>query len=125
MTAGRASGILLHPTSLPGEGCGDFGAGAFRFIDWLAQAGQRYWQVLPLTPPGPGHSPYMSASTHAGNPVLISIDRLIEAWLPMTVALNSLNRSMGQPDLYPFALTPPAIEKLRFIQDLVASSGAR
>lgn len=53
------------------------------------------------------------------------IDRLIEAWLPMTVALNSLNRSMGQPDLYPFALTPPAIEKLRFIQDLVASSGAR
>ena len=72
-TMKRASGILLHPTSLPGElGCGDFGDAAFHFVDWLASAGQRLWQVLPLTPPGPGWSPYMSASTHAGNPVLIS-----------------------------------------------------
>lgn len=88
MKAARASGILLHPTSLPGGGsdaarggCGDFGDQALRFVDWLAAAGQRYWQVLPLTPPGPGHSPYMSASTHAGNPVLISIERLVTAGL--------------------------------------------
>ncbi|MGE0314706.1 MAG: 4-alpha-glucanotransferase [Lautropia sp.] len=73
----RASGILLHPTSLPGAlGCGDFGDDAYRFVDWLAQAGQRLWQVLPLTPPGPGWSPYMSASTHAGNPALVSTERL-------------------------------------------------
>lgn len=73
MTIARASGVLLHPTSLPGPGgCGDFGDEALHFVDWLAAAGQHYWQVLPLTPPGPGHSPYMSASTHAGNPVLIS-----------------------------------------------------
>ena len=46
-------------------------------------------------------------------------DRLIDAWVPLTVAVNSLNRSMGQPDLYPFALAAPAIEKLRFVHDLV------
>ncbi len=78
----RASGILLHPTSLPGRlGCGDFGDDAHRFVDWLASAGQRLWQVLPLTPPGPGWSPYMSASTHAGNPVLVSTERLERAGL--------------------------------------------
>ena len=78
MSGVRASGILLHPTSLPGRaGSGDFGEQARHFIDWLAVAGQRYWQVLPLTPPGPGHSPYMSASTHAGNPVLISVEQLV------------------------------------------------
>ena len=48
-----------------------------------------------------------------------NFDRLVKAWLPLTVAVNSLNRSMGQPDLYPFALTPATIEKLRFIHDLV------
>lgn len=82
MSVARASGVLLHPTSLPGrDGCGDFGEQARHFIDWLAVAGQRYWQVLPLTPPGPGHSPYMSASTHAGNPTLISLDPLLDAGL--------------------------------------------
>ena len=83
MAMERASGILLHPTSLPGAlGCGDLGDDAYRFVDWLATAGQSLWQVLPLTPPGPGWSPYMSASTHAGNPLLVSTVRLErDGWL--------------------------------------------
>ena len=53
MTASRSCGVLLHPTSLPGPyGCGDLGEGAHQFIDWLAAAGQRLWQVLPLGPTG-------------------------------------------------------------------------
>ena len=73
----RASGILLHPTSLPSpHGVGDLGEGALRFADWLAAAGQRLWQVLPLGPPGYGDSPYQSLSAFAGNPVLVSLAEL-------------------------------------------------
>lgn len=73
----RASGVLAHPTSFPGpHGIGDIGDAAFRFIDWLAVAGQRYWQVMPLGPTGYGDSPYASPSTFAGNPLLVSL-----AWL--------------------------------------------
>jgi 4-alpha-glucanotransferase len=73
----RESGILLHPTSLPGRhGIGDFGASAFRFVDWLADARQRLWQVMPLGPTGFGDSPYASSSAFAGNPLLISLDWL-------------------------------------------------
>jgi 4-alpha-glucanotransferase len=68
----RASGVLLHPTSLPGRfGIGDLGGGAFQFIDALAAAGQRVWQVLPLGPTGFGDSPYQCFSAFAGNPLLI------------------------------------------------------
>jgi 4-alpha-glucanotransferase len=75
----RASGVLLHPTSLPGpNGIGELGPEAYQFIDFLEQAGQRVWQVLPLGPTGYGDSPYQSFSAFAGNPLLISIDRLIE-----------------------------------------------
>jgi len=75
----RASGILLHPTSLPGRfGIGDFGPEAFRFVDFLAAAGQKIWQVLPLVPTGYGESPYASLSSFAGNPLLISPDKLLE-----------------------------------------------
>ena len=57
----RSSGVLLHPTSLPGgQGCGDLGPAAYHFVDWLAAAGQSLWQVLPLNPVGPGNSPYQS-----------------------------------------------------------------
>ncbi len=79
----RLSGILLHPTSLPGpHGCGDFGPAAFHFIDWLAAAGQSLWQVLPLGGIGPGDSPYMSPSAFGGNPLLVSLERLAdEGWL--------------------------------------------
>jgi 4-alpha-glucanotransferase len=74
----RGSGILLHPTSLPGpDGIGDLGDGAYRFVDWLVQAQQRYWQVMPLVPTGYGDSPYAAFSAFAGNPLLISLDILI------------------------------------------------
>lgn len=70
----RESGILLHPTSLPGpHGIGDLGDAAFRFVDWLQDAGQRLWQVMPLGPTGFGDSPYASPSAFAGNPVLVSL----------------------------------------------------
>lgn len=73
----RSSGILLHPTSLPGRyGIGDLGLEAYQFIDFLARSAQHLWQVLPLGPTGFGNSPYMSFSTMAGNPLLISPDVL-------------------------------------------------
>ena len=75
--ARRASGILLHPTSLPGPyGTGDLGPAAYRFLDTLAAAGQSLWQVLPLGPTGFGDSPYACFSSFAGNPLLVSIDML-------------------------------------------------
>ncbi len=74
----RASGILLHPTSLPGPyGIGDLGPAAYRWVDWLAGTGCKLWQVLPLGPTGYGDSPYQSFSTFAGNPNLISPDFLL------------------------------------------------
>lgn len=79
MLTHRASGILLHPTSLPTPfGIGDFGPAAEGFIDWLADAGQHYWQVLPLVPTAEGESPYQSPSAFAGNPLLISPQRLCD-----------------------------------------------
>lgn len=79
MTFKRVSGILLHPTSLPGShGIGDLGPHAHRFIDFLADSGSNLWQVLPLGPTGYGDSPYQSFSAFAGNPYLISLDGLIE-----------------------------------------------
>ncbi len=75
----RSGGILLHPTSLPGRsGIGDLGTNAFEFVDWLAAAGCRLWQVLPLTPTGYGNSPYQCFSAFAGNPYLINIDLLVK-----------------------------------------------
>ncbi|MGB7872838.1 MAG: 4-alpha-glucanotransferase [Anaerolineales bacterium] len=74
----RASGVLLHPTSLPGPyGIGDLGPSAFRFIDWLADSGCKLWQILPLGPTGYGDSPYQCFSAFAGNPYLISPDYLL------------------------------------------------
>jgi 4-alpha-glucanotransferase len=73
----RSSGILLHPTSLAGQlGIGDFGAEAFCFVDFLADTGQRLWQVLPLGPTGYGDSPYQCFSAFAGNPLLINLENL-------------------------------------------------
>ncbi|GAB1235664.1 4-alpha-glucanotransferase [Ferrigenium sp. UT5] len=81
--ASRTSGILLHPTSLTGpHGCGDFGPSAYRFVDWLASAGQSNWQMLPLGEAGSCNSPYMSSSAFAGSFLLIDPDELIEqGWL--------------------------------------------
>jgi len=79
MAFARAAGILLHPTSLPSRGgIGDFGPAAYRFVDFLASARQGLWQVLPLGPLGYGNSPYSSTSAFAGNPLLISLERLAD-----------------------------------------------
>ena len=79
----RASGVLLHPTSLPGpHGSGDLGPAAHHFIDWLHGAGQSLWQMLPLGGIGPGDSPYMSPSAFAGNVLLIDLADLQQrGWL--------------------------------------------
>jgi 4-alpha-glucanotransferase len=75
----RRSGVLLHPTSLPGRfGIGDLGDAAYRFVDFLAAARQSYWQVLPLSPTGYGDSPYQTLSAFAGNSMLISPEKLVE-----------------------------------------------
>ena len=82
ITEGRASGILLHPTSLPGVGTGDLGEAAYRFVDWLVEAGQTLWQLLPLV--ATENSPYNGLSAFAGNtlllsPALLVDDELLEA----------------------------------------------
>lgn len=77
MLAQRSSGILLHPTSLPSHGgIGDLGPAAYEFVDWLALARQRLWQILPLGPVGQGNSPYSCTSAFAGNVLMISLERL-------------------------------------------------
>ena len=83
MSFPRASGILLHPTSLASRGgIGDFGPSAYAFADFLAAARQGLWQVLPLGPLGYGNSPYSSTSAFAGNPLLISLERLADrGWI--------------------------------------------
>jgi 4-alpha-glucanotransferase len=86
----RASGILLHPTSLPGpHGCGDAGPAAERFARWLQSAGQSWWQMLPVVPAGVGNSPYSSPSAMAGNPLLISPERLVATGLLTDAELRS------------------------------------
>ncbi len=79
----RSAGVLLHVTSLPGlHGIGDFGPGAYHFVDWLRSSGQRIWQVLPTTPIGPGNSPYQSVSAFAGSPLMVALEPLVErGWL--------------------------------------------
>lgn len=75
----RGSGILLHITSLPSPyGIGTFGREAYKFVDFLETAGQKYWQILPLGTTGYGDSPYQSFSAYAGNPYFIDFDLLVE-----------------------------------------------
>lgn len=82
MSFRRSSGILLHPTSLPGRyGIGDLGPAAYRFVDFLAETGQQLWQVLPLGPTGHGNSPYLCYSSMAGNPLLINLEQLCDRGL--------------------------------------------
>jgi len=78
----RASGVLLHVTSLPSPyGVGDVGPSAFSWVDQLVAAGQAWWQVLPLGPTGYGHSPYQALSSFAANPIIVSPDQLVEEGL--------------------------------------------
>jgi len=95
----RATGILLHPVSLPSRGgIGDFGPAAYEFIDFLASARQGLWQVLPLGPPANGDSPYSSTSAFAGNPLLISLERLAERGWISTAQLRALPDTSGPID---------------------------
>jgi 4-alpha-glucanotransferase len=87
----RRAGVLLHPSSLPGRyGIGDLGDELLTFLDWAAAAGMHVWQVLPLNPPGYGYSPYGCISSFAGNPLLISPQRLVEQGLLPASALEDL-----------------------------------
>ncbi|MFN8009362.1 MAG: 4-alpha-glucanotransferase [Terriglobia bacterium] len=87
----RSSGILLHPTSLPGRfGIGDLGPEAFQFVDFLHATKQSYWQLLPLGPTGYGDSPYQTFSAFAGNPLLISLERLLSSGLLSQLDLQDM-----------------------------------
>ena len=78
----RKSGILMHITSLPSPyGVGSMGKCAYDFVDFLYEAGQSYWQILPLSPTGYGDSPYQAFSTYAGNHYLIDLEQLIREGL--------------------------------------------
>src|SRR5215469_9513111 len=95
----RLSGILLHPISLPSRGgIGDLGPAAYEFLDFLVAARQGLWQVLPLNPPANGNSPYSSTSAFAGNPLLISLERLAaDGWLD-SERISNLTSHVGPID---------------------------
>jgi len=99
MSFPRSTGILLHPISLPSRGgIGDLGQAAYEFLDFLAAAKQGLWQVLPLGPPANGNSPYSSLSAFAGNPQLISLERLADhGWIDH-IRLQDLPQRVGQID---------------------------
>ncbi len=100
----RKSGVLLHITSLPGPyGVGTMGRQAYSFVDFLENAGQGYWQILPLTPTGFGNSPYQSCCSQAGNPYLIDLDLLIEEGLLKKEQVQSV-RWCESPDRVDFGL---------------------
>lgn len=86
----RRAGILLHITSLPGPAqCGDLGADAYRFVDFIHKTGFTVWQILPVGPTQTDGSPYQSSSIHAGNPRLINVGALADqTLLPSEFALN-------------------------------------
>ncbi len=99
MSFPRSSGILLHPTSLPGRfGIGDLGKSAYDFIDFLEETGQSLWQVLPLGPTGYGDSPYQSFSAFAGNPLLISLEALVQDGLLEETDLSDLTDTPHFPE---------------------------
>ncbi len=113
MSFPRLSGILLHPISLPSRGgIGDLGPAAYEFIDFLAAARQGLWQVLPLGPPANGTSPYSSTSAFAGNPLLISLERLAET------GLIEKSRLQGLPqEVRPIDYQETASHKLPLLAD--------
>ena len=95
----RSAGVLLHVTSLPGPfGVGDLGPAAYRWVDTLAAAGQSWWQVLPLNPPGKGDSPYQAYSAFAGNPLLLSPELLVKDGLLKRSEINGRDLPPGRVD---------------------------
>jgi len=129
----RSAGILLHPTSLPSRGgIGDFGPAAYQFVDSLAAARQGVWQVLPLGPLGYGNSPYSSISAFAGNPLLISLERLAErGWIEQTklTPFSSIPSSDCGPVEYDyvFAAKMPLLFEAgrKFVTSASGSAGQR
>jgi 4-alpha-glucanotransferase len=98
----RSAGILLHPTSLPGPyGIGDLGPNAYAWVDWLANAGQKWWQILPLGPTGYGDSPYQSFSAFGGNPNLLSPDLLVRDGLVNQSDLANVHSPADRVDYGP------------------------
>ena len=100
MKSQRQSGILLHVSSLPSQfGIGDMGPGAYHFVEFLKQARQKIWQILPLNPTTVGDSPYFSPSAFAGNFLLISPEKMVEdGWLESSDLEISLNFSDTKVD---------------------------
>ena len=128
MTFQRQSGILLHPTSLPGpHGSGDLGASAYHFVDWLAAGGQTLWQILPLGGIGPGNSPYMSPSAFAGNELLIDLVQLRDSgWLTATdIEPDPVFQDdrVNYPAIYSFRMARLRLAAERFFAE--ATSDAR
>lgn len=109
----RNSGILLHITSLPGElGIGDLGSSSRAFVDFLSQAKQKIWQILPLCPPAQGNSPYSSYSAFAGNPLMISLqDMANDGWISAD-QVAAVSDSIAEPDGEQVDFT--AVEKLKY-----------
>jgi 4-alpha-glucanotransferase len=115
----RSSGILLHPTSLPGvHGIGDLGPDARKFVDFLAAAGQKVWQVLPLNPTGYGESPYQCYSANAGNPLFIHVDAAAAEHLPSDCVdyerVVPYKAELLEETARRFFAAPPAPERTRF-----------
>ncbi len=97
----RSAGILLHPTSLPSKfGIGDLGPNAYRFIDFLAETKQKLWQILPLGPTSFGDSPYQCLSAFAGNPLLISFEKLVEDGIALKNILENIPEFPEEKVLY-------------------------
>ncbi len=130
MSFPRSSGILLHPTSLPGKfGVGDLGDAAYAFIDFLAASRQSLWQVLPLGPTGYGDSPYQCFSAFAGNTLLISPERLVDEGL---LAASDFARSpkfpaeridFGEAIKYKNTLLRKAFENFKHTTDVSLRGG--
>ncbi len=125
----RATGILLHPTSLPSRGgIGDFGPAAYEFLDFLADGGQGLWQVLPLGPPAKGNSPYSSTSAFAGNPLLISLERLAErGWIDPARLIGLSSRVTNVEYDHVVACKLPLLNEAarNFLEDAPGSAHAR
>lgn len=107
----RTSGVLLHPTCLPGpHGSGDLGPNAYYFVDWLHSARQSLWQTLPVGPIGPGNSPYMGSSAFAGNPLLVAFEPMQErGW----IALDTLSNTWEAERVNFAKVIPWRMQKLR------------
>jgi 4-alpha-glucanotransferase len=124
MKLNRSSGILLHPTSLPGPyGIGDLGPAAFKWIDFLSESGCKLWQVLPLGPTGYGDSPYQCFSAFAGNPYLVSPELLINDHLLFPEDLKEIPEfPSGQVDYGEIFTWKPALLDIAYLHFEQSSS---